>query len=187
MPSKWRGIGRVRGLLRRMPDAVRGQITGVMERAGPRIQAIMRARAPVRRGKLREGIVYRVYPKSLRLRLGLLGTPRGRAKLFYGRIQDLGRAAQTVNVVRNVARKIRGNGQTSPRRIIYSTGGERLRRRGPNKGTPIGSPYKMRVRAMPGKFFVTGRMPNAREELRQELNDVFDNALRTAAEGGTDA
>lgn len=153
-----------------MPDAVRTQIVGVFERAAPRLQGIMRARAPVRRGKLREGIVYRVYPKSLRLRLGLLGTPKGRAKLFYGRIQDLGREAQTVIVTR---RRLRPLGE-------YTRSGRKR-----PKGT--GAPYPLRVRAMPGKRFVTGRMPEAREELRQELNGVFDQALRSVAEGNSDA
>lgn len=168
MPAKWRGIGRARRIMRRLPDSMRNEIEEVLNDAGPVIQGIMRSRAPVRRGAVREGIVWRVLKGSMRLRIGLLGTKSARSKLFYGRIQDLGRRAQTVFVQRR------------------RSGSPMFLRRGRKWSEDIVTSYRMNVRAMAPKRFVTGRMPDARQALRDKLHGVWDRALRTISGASND-
>lgn len=103
MASGIRGVASVRRLMRRMPDAVQTEIVGELHVAGRSLVPAMRARAPSRRGKLRAGISYKVFPKTLRLQVGMLGTRAGRSKLFYARILDLGRKARSVRASRRTA------------------------------------------------------------------------------------
>jgi hypothetical protein len=77
--------------LKRLPESVRQEIVRELDRAGREILPVMQSRAPVRTGATRAGLSYRVLRGSLRLLVGLISTPLGRAKLFYARIQDLGR------------------------------------------------------------------------------------------------
>ncbi|MFA7505293.1 MAG: HK97 gp10 family phage protein [Burkholderiaceae bacterium] len=171
----FRGIGRVRRMLRRLPDNVRKQMVGVLEGAGRGLKSAMRARAPKRTGALAQGIEYKVYPRSLRLRVGLLRTRAGRADLFYGRVQDLGRRQQTV-VVR---RLIRGGRAEWSGRIA---GGSARASRKPND--LLTKPYPMKVPAMSAKRFVTGRFPDLRAAMRNGLKGVLARALRGSGGGG---
>lgn len=155
-----RGIGRFRRLLKRLPDAVRGEIVVEMNVTGREIAQAVEAKAPSLTGALRRGLSYKVLPQSLRLQVGLLGTPRGRAKLFYGRIQDLGRKAQVVLVQRH--RRVGGTLRTS---------------RGRKRAEDIATTYRMRVRGMAPKRFVTGSYPDLRRVLRANLNGIFGRAL----------
>lgn len=98
--SKVKGAAAFRKRLKRLPDTVSTGIVEVLDEGGQKIRAAMQARARHRTGKLAAGVKYKVLPKSLRLQVGLLGTPRGRAKLFYGFILDKGRKAQTVVIKR---------------------------------------------------------------------------------------
>ncbi|KTT72621.1 hypothetical protein [Sphingomonas endophytica] len=181
-----RGSGRVRKLLRRLPEAVRHEIIVELSVTGRRILAAVRARAPRKSGRLIAGLTQKILTTTLRLQVGLIGSPRGRAKLFYGRIQDLGRTEQIVRVTRHIkARTLVGNNRNGGiRRTVFHISDDRLRRRGPNKGTPIGSPYQMRVRAMEGKRFVTGRYRDLRAELSANLRGIYARALQTI--GGRD-
>lgn len=127
------------------------------------------ARTPKKTGALQAGISDRVLTTSLRLQVGLLGTPSGRAKLFYGRIQDLGRKAQTVLVQRR-------------RRVSVSLGRGKIAsilrtQRGRKVQEDIVTTYRMRVPAMAGKRFVTGRYPDLRSELRTNLDGIFARSL----------
>lgn len=89
-----------RRLLKNIPEQARVEIAHAMEDAAPRIAAQMRANAPEKTGALRAGIKWRVSRRLLRLQVGLIGTKRGRAKLFYGYILNFGRKARKVNVRR---------------------------------------------------------------------------------------
>lgn len=180
-----RGIARVRRLMRRLPDLVGQEIVVELFVTGRRMVAAVLARTPRKSGALAAGISQKVLPKSLRLQIGLLGTPRGRARLFYGRIQDLGRTEQVVRVTRRVkARQIVGNNRNgSIRQTLFRVTETRMRRRGPNKGTPIGSPYNLRVRGSQPKRFVTGRYPDLRAELNKNLRGIFARALSKAGAG----
>ena len=179
--SRLRGIGRVRRLMRRLSSAVGQEVIVELSVTGRRMLSAVLARTPRRRGALASGVSQRVLPRSLRLQIGLLGTPSGRARLFYGRIQDLGRREQQVRVTRRGGDKSRSVPQA-----VAQAGKERLRRRGPNKGTPIGSPYVMRVRGAAGKRFITGRYPDLRAELNQNLRGIFGRALQRAGGGADD-
>lgn len=95
-----RGAASVRRVMKNLPDAVRDEMIEVLESGSIELQRLIAGATPRRTGKLREGIKRRVLKQSLRMQVGLLGTKKGRARLFYGRILDLGRKAQTVNVTR---------------------------------------------------------------------------------------
>lgn len=159
-----------------MPDTTRGEIIVELHTTGRRILQAVLARAPRLSGKLRGGLSSKVLPGSLRLQIGLLGTPAGRAKLFYGRIQDLGRKAQVVTVQRR--RRVNasiGSGLTAP--IL------RTNRAGRKITEDIVATYRMRVPAMEGKRFVTGRYPDLRTELRANLKGIFTRSLRKVGGG----
>jgi hypothetical protein len=95
------GAATISRMLRTVADEVSLPIQTELHRAGNEMQRRMKGRAPSRTGATRSAISYRVYPKTLRLVVGLIGTKRSRNPLFYVRIQDLGRKAQTVQVRRS--------------------------------------------------------------------------------------
>jgi hypothetical protein len=74
---------------------MRAEMAHVLQDAGPKIARQMQGRAPRKTGALQAGIKWKVLPRTLKLQVGLLGTKRGRAKLFYGWILNYGRKAQT--------------------------------------------------------------------------------------------
>jgi len=102
--SAIRGSKSFRRLLRGLPDTMRVEMADVLTKSRPAAEAVVNARiattTKVRTGALRAGVKSKVYPKTLRLQVGFLGTKTGRAKLFYARILDLGRKAQTVTIKR---------------------------------------------------------------------------------------
>jgi len=151
-----RGLIRTRRLLKQLPDAVRGEVIVELNVTGRQIAAVMAARTPRKSGRLVAGESYKVFPRTLRLQVGLLQTRRGADPLFYGRIQDLGRKAQVVLVQR------------------------RLRR----AGSKLTKRYRMKVRGSEGKRFVTGRFPELRRTLNQNLRGIFGRALASVAGGG---
>ena len=174
-----RGMGRIKRLLRRLPDSVANEIVVELNVTGRDMLAAVTARTPRDRGALQSGLSKKVLPKSLRLQVGLLGTPSGRAKLFYGRIQDIGRKAQVVMVQlrRRVLLKRRDGS-------IYST--LRTDARGRKERADIAATYAMKVPAMEGKRFVTGRYPELRKMLGENLRGIFSRALSKIAGGGDD-
>lgn len=175
MAQRLRGIGRVRRIMRRLPDNMRGELKVALEKGGRTLQSAMRAKAPRLTGALSSGIDYRVTP-ALRLRVGLIGTRSGRAKLFYGRIQDLGRKAQVVMVQRRRRVEVSiGGGETA--RILRTAKGRKV-------AADIATTYPMRVRAMAPKRFITGRFPDLRAALREALRGIWDRALGAISGGG---
>ena len=79
-------------------------------------------------------------------------------------------------VTRRLKRRVKGNGRNGTKRhVIYEGASKRLRRRGPNKGTPIGSPYKMRVQAKEAREFV--HLPAAQEIAAQRLATFWSRVL----------
>lgn len=164
---RWSGMNRVRRILRNLPDAMQVEMGDALEDSGREIAAAMAGRTPERTGALRKGIKYRVLRKSLRLRVGLIDAPRVRNKLFYGRILDLGRKAQTVTVRRRIAG------------VAQPGGGKAL------PGARVAK-YLMRVRGIAPKRFVTGRYPDLRAALNQRLRGIWDRALRRVAGGADD-
>lgn len=162
--ANWKGLARVRRMFRQIPVAAKQEIHDVLDRGGRTIVAYMRSHAPQRSGALRTGISYRVMA-TLKLRAGLLGTKRGRARLFYGRIQDLGRKAQTVTVTRR------------KRGVNTGLSGGR------KKASDVAGVYRLRVKPMRPKRFITGRMPDLRNNLTRDLKTVWSRILQRI--GGT--
>lgn len=95
--------------MRRLPDSVREEVAAGLNTWGARLASAMRARAPKRTGALQQGISHKVLARSLKLQVGLLGTKRGRSKLFYARILDLGRKRQ----VRPARRRLKSGAVSS--------------------------------------------------------------------------
>ena len=125
--SAIRGSKSFRRLLRGLPDAMRAERANVLTKTGPSAAAIVQQRVGAttkrRTGALAAGVKWKVFPRTLRLQVGYLGTKAGRAKLFYARILDLGRKAQTVTVKRKKGAapyQMRVSG-ISPKRFV--TGG----------------------------------------------------------------
>lgn len=104
MARRVTGGAKIKALLRGAPAEIRKELADVLARGGNALQFLMKRRAPSRTGKLRAGISFQVWPRSLVMKVGLLKTKAGRSELFYGRIQDLGRKAQTRTVRRANAR-----------------------------------------------------------------------------------
>jgi len=92
----------VRKILRGLPDASRDEIVSTLEASADEIRPIMVERAPRRSGDLQSGILSRVNRQSMTARIGLIGPPKQRRSLFYGRILDLGRRAQDRWVTRRM-------------------------------------------------------------------------------------
>ena len=145
--------------MRALPEAMREEIGDALDESGRAIAAAMVERTPTRTGALRKGIKHRVLRRQMKLRVGMIDAPKARNKLFYGRILDLGRKAQTVTVSRYVG----GGASGSPRRRVK---------------------YLMRVRAIAPKRFVTGRYPDLRNALNEKLRGIWDRALRRISGGG---
>lgn len=148
MARRVKGAGRVKAIIRGLPDSFRQEMADVLEQGGQSLVPAMKERAPRRTGATQNAIGYKVNRKSLRLRVGLLSSKAGRSNLFHSRIQDLGRKAQTV----------------------------RARRHG-------GQPYLIRVRAMAGKHFVTGRFTDLRTLINRNLRGIFSRALAKLSSG----
>lgn len=99
MPSKFRRRRSYGRLIRNLPEAARAELADVLQDVAPAVRSTMLARVPRRSGALAAAIAVKVYPRTLRLRAGLLTRARAR-RLFYARILEYGRKAQTVNVRR---------------------------------------------------------------------------------------
>lgn len=107
--SQLQGVAGVRKMLRRLPESAKDEMVDALHDIAPEYLAAQQADAPVAAGAhrkgvepgaLRAGLSFKVLRKSLRLRVGLIGTKPGRARLFYGFIVEIGRKAQTVSVTR---------------------------------------------------------------------------------------
>jgi hypothetical protein len=151
-----KGARKVKRLLKRLPDDVSAQMAAVLKQHAPAITAYAKAAAPQRSGALARAISWKVLPKSLSLRVGLLNKAISR-KLFYARILEFGRKAQTVVVKR----------RTKTGRVAY-----RLRVKPINRGR-----YD----------FLAGRaMTFATGTIRPDLVKLWERALQRAASGGGD-
>ena len=97
-----KGAGQVRRLLRQMPDAVQTEIVDLYRRTEAPALAIARGATPVRTGALRAALSAKVFPKSLRFRVGLIGK-KANSRFFYGWILEQGRGAVTRQVRRRTS------------------------------------------------------------------------------------
>ncbi len=152
-----RDIIRTRRLLNRLPDAVQREVVKTLEDAGPELLAKSRVATPVKTGRLRNALKYRVLPKSLRAQLGIIGKRLNR-DLFYGWILEVGRKAGPSK--HRAQRRLKGGG--------------------------YGKKYKVNMRAIsPNRYdIVQGRIKTyAKQWFRPRLAAVFERALRSAQGG----
>lgn len=101
--TRLKGAKSIRRIMRAVPDTMSAELVHVLNDTGPKMARQMQARTPRRTGALAAGIKWKVMPKTLKMQVGLLGTKRGRAKLFYGFILNYGRKAKTVRAKRRNA------------------------------------------------------------------------------------
>ncbi len=159
-----------RQLLNRMPEAMREEAISLLDKVGDDIAAAQQAEAPSRR--IRAATGKRVYRATLRMRVGLVGRPINR-RLFFARILEKGRKAQTVTVSR------RG-------RAAIAAFGRRLSR-GRKVAADVVSVYQLRVRSMAARPFIySARVRALRASLGGRIEAFWNGALRRAAEGVSD-
>lgn len=139
---------------------MRAEIAAEMAVGGNELLADMEANAPRNRsGRLRRGLRMVLSPKLLRLRVGIVGKAINR-DLFYGRILNFGRKAQTVRVYRT-GRNIKPVGKGSD-------------------GRPY---YLMKVTALKAKRFVIRPRPELWKSFNARLSAKWNSVLKRAAGG----
>ena len=163
MASKVRGSKGFRRLLRNLPEAMRAELAKTMDAGGSELEAAIKARARRRTGRLIAGITKRMYPKTLKLRVGFLGTPRGRAKLFYAWILEFGRKGRIVSATR--------------RKVGVNTG----LRGGRKKSEDIAATYPLRITPLAPRRIVTGPLTDLRVVFGRRMRGIWDRALRSIA------
>lgn len=186
--SKVDGLAETYSLFDQLPQAAEDELAVEMAILGREILAAQHADVAKDTGALGAALSLQLLLDRLKIRVGLIGRDarkvNGRTYKartggpFYGRFVEFGRSEQTVVVTRRIKqRRLKGNNrQGNTRRTQFGGASERLRRRGPNRGTPIGSPYKMRVRGMGKRPFVA--QPLLHDAASSLLSDFWANALR---------
>ncbi len=185
MAADVRGLAEAHALFNGLAPAAAHELADEIARISRDVSALQQDVVAKKTGHLRGGLVVQLLTERLQARVGLLGIAGGRRSKgvlgtrYYGRFVNFGRAAQTVVVTRRLKRRVKGNGRNgTKRRVIYEGASKRLRRRGPNKGTPIGSPYKMRVRAKEAREFV--HLPAAQTIAAQRLATFWSRVMPAA-------
>ncbi|MFN3424890.1 MAG: HK97 gp10 family phage protein [Novosphingobium meiothermophilum] len=107
MAGRVKGVGSLRRLLRRLPDAARMELSDELQAIGKRLTERAKAETPVKTGRLRAALNFKATVKGLQLRLGLIKKADQR-RFFYGYILDAGRKAKVVK-----ARRRRADGSYS--------------------------------------------------------------------------
>lgn len=189
--NRVRGLAEANALFNGLPAAAAHELADQIGRISRDVLAIQQGAAPRDTGALRGGLTVQLLTERLRARVGLLanfsggGRSNGRLRrnnyggYFYGRFVNFGRKAQTVLVTRRLKRRVKGNGRNGTKRTVTYLGAQaRLRRRGPNRGTPIGSPYKLRVKERAAREFV--HLAAARDLATQRMADFWGRVLPAA-------
>jgi hypothetical protein len=183
------GLSEGYSLLDSLAPAAQDELVVELGIIGADLLGAQRADVPEATGALGAALSLQLIAQRLKLRVGLLIGGRGSYSFngrqrkaaaggpFYGRFVEYGRKAQTVLVTRRVKkRRVKGNGRNgTKRRVTYVFDGTRLRRRGPNRGTPIGSPYRLKVKAKDARHFV--EQPLLEQIAEQDLSDFWTNVL----------
>lgn len=147
-----------------LPEAARDELGVELAIIGREVLAEQKRLVPKDTGRLEAGLGLQLVLDRLRVKIGLLNVRAGRSKLFYGRIVQFGRHAQTVMVTRHLARLgVRGNNKRgNRRRTLYA-----------------GKPYPMRVRAMAARPFVQrGEWDAIDAQARGQLAEFWSNVLK---------
>jgi hypothetical protein len=181
--SRVEGLLEAQALFEALPTAAHEELAVEMGILGREILAAQKNDVAKDTGATEASLSLRLLLSKLKLQVGALSGAnyRGTRKLdgLVPRLIEHGRDGQTVVVTRRVKkRRVTGNGKTSTRKVQYLGASNRLRRRGPNAGTPIGSPYKMRVKAQGARPFVA--QPLLQEVAEAHLSEFWSQALTRA-------
>jgi hypothetical protein len=144
------GLAETHSLFDRLPQAAREQIAVEEARIGYDVLAAQKRDVAKRSGELESGLSLQLMIEKLRVRVGLLGLSGARRNLFYGRIVESGRRAQTVLVERR--RRVAGKLRLGP--------GRRKR------AEDIATTYSLKVRPLPPRPFVRVDRPEIHAEQR---------------------
>lgn len=180
-----RGLAEANALFNNLPVAAAHELADEIGRISRDVSAAQYDAAAHATGHMRAGLTVQLLTEWLSARVGLLGISGGRRSKaalgtrYYGRFVNFGRKAQTVLATRRLKRRVKGNGRNgTKRRMIYQAPSQRLRRKGPNKGTPIGSAYKLRVKGRAAREFV--HLPAAQAIAAQRLATFWSRVLPAA-------
>lgn len=196
-PRNVQGVAEAYSLFDRLPSAAEQELGVEMVAIGREVLAAQKADVAKETGALEGALSLQAILSRLKVRIGLLKGAReaykfnGRVRRaiqggpFYGRFVEFGRRAQTVLVTRRIRaanRRLAGNNRKgNNRRVLFTGDKTRLRRRGPNKGTPVGSAYKIRVKAMAARPFVA--QPLLADAADAHLSEFWAKALERLGTG----
>jgi hypothetical protein len=171
MPARVRG--NFKSLLQRLPDAVEAEIRQQLNDTGKMLLARARARAPVYQGKPRKGrtagalraaLSYKVPPKRLNLRVGVIGKPAMR-RVFYGAFVEFGH------------RIAHGSRLEPVQRIAARPGSRAFRLAMARRRAGAGGDY---VRPRPFLYTMS------RAEIYAPFQKIWGRAIHNAAAGASD-
>ena len=164
--------GNFKSLIKRLPDAVSDEFRKELDATGKVLLGRAQSKAPIYQGRPRKGLVpgalkgglsYKVLPKSLKLKVGLVGKPINK-KVYYARWVEFGH------------------------RIGYA--GNRLAKLEPIKGKSITARLaRLRRKRAIGKSFVRARpflFTTPRTAIYERFREIWGRALRRAASGATE-
>lgn len=179
--SRVEGLRDAVALLEALPTAAHEELAVEMGILGKEILGGQRNDVAKDTGATAASLSVQLLLERLKVRIGSINgsSSRGSRNGFVARLIERGRDAQAVVVKRRIKkRRVAGNGKTSTRQVIYQGASSRLRRRGPNKGSPIGSPYKMRVKAMAARPYI--EQPLLQDAAEIHLSEFWAQALSRA-------
>lgn len=171
--SRLQGVEMLQRQFDQIPAAAQEQLGVELAIIGREIRDRQRALAPEDTGALRQGLSVQLLLEQLKVRVGIMnqrGSRRGKNNLFYGRIIEFGRRAQTVTVQRR-RRVTVTDGDGGQRRILRT-----VRRR--KAAADIVSTYKMKVKARAPHPFIN--IPDVQETAVQRLADLWGSTLAKA-------
>lgn len=105
MSERIRGLEAAYALFNALPQAAQAELATTLGTIADEALEIQESLVPVRTGDLKAALTIDKALEALRVRVGLLG--KGRSKVFYGRIVEFGRRAQTVRVIRGTIASVR--------------------------------------------------------------------------------
>ncbi len=194
--SPVQGLAEAYSLFDRLPSAAHEEMAVELAIIARELSAAQHQDVAKATGALEAALSYQLLLERLAVKVGLLqgarsaGSFNGRQRKalaggpYYGRFVEFGRLAQTVLVTRRIKkRRVKGSGRNgSGRKVVYQTAKRRLRRgSSPNRGTFVGDPYKLRVKALGKRPFV--EQPLLQQVADSHLSDFWAGVL--ARTGGT--
>lgn len=184
------GLAETYSLLDRLPSAAHEELAVELAVMARELSAAQHQDVAKDTGELDRALSHQLLLDRLKIKVGLLrgaragGTFNGRQRKavaggpFYGRMVEGGVAAQTVLVTRRIKKRTtRGRGRGKGVRTTYQTPQRRLRyrKKSPNRGTYVGDPYKLRVKAKSARPFVA--QPLLVEVAENHLSEFWANAI----------